>query len=63
MTNNRIIPTTYEVSDKGVKAMDVYSRLLRERIIFVNGEVNHLMSDDIIAQLLLLESEDKNADI
>ncbi len=54
---NTIIPTTYEVDSKGIKAMDIYSRLLRERIIFVNGEINHRMSDVIVAQLLLLASE------
>lgn len=63
MTVNRIIPSVYEITDKGIRSYDIYSRLLKERIIFVNGVVRSEMAADIVASLLFLEAEDPDADI
>lgn len=57
------IPTVLEEKNGQVRNWDIYSRLLRDRIIFVHGEVNDGMADTIIAQLMLLEAEDPDADI
>ena len=53
-----LIPTVIEQTSQGERAYDIYSRLLKERIIFLSGEVNDQMADLIVAQLLFLESED-----
>lgn len=58
-----LIPTVVEKTNEGERAFDIYSRLLRDRIIFLHGEVEDGMADTIIAQLLLLESEDPDKDI
>jgi ATP-dependent Clp protease protease subunit len=58
-----LIPTVIEKSRDGDAAYDIYSRLLKDRIIFVTGEIEHNMSSNIIAQLLFLEKEDPKADI
>lgn len=58
-----LIPTVIEKTDKGERAFDIYSRLLKDRIIYVSGEVGNAMADTITAQLLFLESEDPSADI
>ncbi len=58
-----LIPTVIEKSSFGERAYDIYSRLLRERIIFVTGEINDHMANTIVAQLLFLESEDSKKDI
>lgn len=52
-----------EQSGRGERSFDIYSRLLRDRIIFVNGEVNDDMATLVVAQLLFLESEDAKKDI
>lgn len=62
-TRNYLVPTVVESTNKGERAYDIYSRLLKDRIIFLSGEVNDQMSDIIIAQLLFLESEDPDKDI
>lgn len=62
-TSNYLVPTVVESTNKGERAYDIYSRLLKDRIIFLSGEVNDQMSDIIIAQLLFLESEDPDKDI
>ena len=62
-TKNYLVPTVVEQTNKGERAYDIYSRLLKDRIIFLSGEVNDQMSDIIIAQLLFLESEDPDKDI
>ena len=62
-TQNYLVPTVVEQTNKGERAYDIYSRLLKDRIIFLSGEVNDQMSDIIIAQLLFLESEDPDKDI
>lgn len=58
-----LVPMVVEQSNRGEKSYDIFSRLLKERIIFVTGEVNDQMADLVIAQLLFLESEDPKKDI
>ena len=58
-----LVPTVVESSSKGERAFDIYSRLLRERIVFLTGEVNDQVANTIVAQLLLLEFEDPDKDI
>ena len=58
-----LIPTVIEKSGRGEVAYDIYSRLLKERIVFVAGEVNDQMASTVIAQLLYLESVDPDKDI
>ncbi|MDR1997568.1 MAG: ATP-dependent Clp endopeptidase proteolytic subunit ClpP [Candidatus Margulisbacteria bacterium] len=57
------IPTVIEQSPKGERASDLYSRLLKERIIFVSDEINDLTAGLIVGQLIFLASEDKEKDI
>jgi len=57
------IPYVIEKTSQGERSYDIYSRLLKERIVFLNGEVNDLVSNSICAQLLFLEAEDPDADI
>jgi len=52
-----LIPTVIETTGKGERAYDIYSRLLKERVVFVQGEVEDHMANLIVAQLLFLESE------
>jgi ATP-dependent Clp protease protease subunit len=61
--NNSLIPMVVEQTDKGERSFDIYSRLLRDRIIFVHGQVEDGMADTIVAQLLLLEAEDPEKDV
>ena len=58
-----LVPTVVEQSSRGERAFDIFSRLLRERIIFVTGEVEDHMASRIVAQLLFLESENPSKDI
>ncbi|OHA34724.1 MAG: ATP-dependent Clp endopeptidase, proteolytic subunit ClpP [Candidatus Taylorbacteria bacterium RIFCSPLOWO2_01_FULL_45_15b] len=58
-----LIPTVIEKSQFGERAYDIYSRLLRDRIIFMGGEIDDHTANLIIAQLLFLESEDAKKDI
>lgn len=60
---NHLIPMVIEQTAKGERSFDIYSRLLKERIIFLCGPVNDNISSLIVAQLLFLESEDPNKDI
>ncbi len=60
---NHLIPTVIEQTNRGERAFDIYSRLLKERIIFLTGEVNDHVSSLICAQLLFLESENPTKDI
>ena len=60
---NFLVPTVIEQTNKGERAYDIYSRLLKDRIIFLTGPVEDGVSDIIIAQLLFLESQDPNKDI
>jgi ATP-dependent Clp protease protease subunit len=58
-----LIPTVIEKSQYGERAYDIYSRLLKERIIFLAGPINDVVANSIIAQLLFLASQDPNKDI
>jgi len=58
-----LIPTVIEKERAGDRAYDIYSRLLKDRIIFVTGEIEQNMASIIIAQLLFLEKENASADI
>ncbi len=58
-----LIPTVIEKSQFGERAYDIYSRLLRERIIFLGGPIDDHMANIVIAQLLFLENEDPKKDI
>jgi ATP-dependent Clp protease protease subunit len=62
-TVSNFIPMVVEQSGRGERAYDIYSRLLKERIIFVCGQVEDYMANIIIAQLLFLESENPEKDI
>ncbi len=58
-----LVPMVIEKSADGERSYDIFSRLLKDRIVFVNGEVNDVMSDLVVAQLLFLESVDPDKDI
>ena len=58
-----LIPTVIEKTSFGERAYDIYSRLLKERIIFLGGPIDDAVANTVIAQLLFLESEDKTKDI
>ena len=58
-----LVPTVIETTNRGERAYDIYSRLLKERIVFLNGEVEDHMAQIVCAQLLFLESEDPTKDI
>lgn len=58
-----LIPMVIEESPRGERSFDIYSRLLRDRIIVVGGEIEPAMANSIVAQLLFLESENPNAEI
>jgi ATP-dependent Clp protease protease subunit len=58
-----LIPTVIEKTHVGERAYDIYSRLLKERIVFLGGPISDPMANVIIAQLLFLESEDRAKDI
>lgn len=60
---NNLIPTVVEQTNRGERAYDIYSRLLKERIIFLTGQVNDHVASVICAQLLFLESENPKKDI
>jgi ATP-dependent Clp protease, protease subunit len=59
----RNVPTVVEPSAAGDRAFDIYSRLLRERVVFLGGEMNDELANTVVAQLLFLESEDRSRDI
>ena len=58
-----LVPIVIEQSNRGERSFDIFSRLLRERIIFVTGQVEDHMASLIVAQLLFLESENPKKDI
>ncbi|ATO44354.1 ATP-dependent Clp endopeptidase proteolytic subunit ClpP [Loigolactobacillus coryniformis] len=58
-----LVPTVIEQSSRGERAYDIYSRLLKDRIIMLSGEVNDQMANSIIAQLLFLDAQDSEKDI
>lgn len=59
----QLVPVVVEQSPRGERSFDIFSRLLRERIVFLNGEVNDQSASLICAQLLFLESENPNREI
>ena len=61
--NQHLVPMVVEQSARGERAYDIYSRLLKERIIFLVGQIEENMANLIIAQMLYLESEDPKKDI
>lgn len=58
-----LVPTVIEQTNRGERAYDIYSRLLKDRIIFITGEISDITADLVVAQLLFLESEDPTKDI
>jgi ATP-dependent Clp protease protease subunit len=58
-----MVPTVIEDSGRGERAYDIYSRLLRDRIVFVGGEINDQLANLVVAQLLFLSSENPEKDI
>ena len=58
-----LVPTVIESTSRGERAFDIYSRLLKDRIVFLGEEVTDISANLIVAQLLFLESEDANKDI
>lgn len=60
---NNLVPMVVESSSRGERAYDIYSRLLKERIVFLTGPIDDNISNLIVAQLLFLESEDPKLDI
>ena len=58
-----LVPTVIEKTSRGERAYDIYSRLLKDRIIFLSGPIDDNMANTVIAQLLFLASEDKSKDI
>ena len=62
-SRNNLVPIVIEQSGRGERSFDIYSRLLRERVIFLIGQVEDYMANLIVAQLLFLESENPEKDI
>lgn len=58
-----LVPTVIDSTGVGERAYDIYSRLLKERIVFLDGEINDERADLVVAQLLFLEAEDPKKDI
>ena len=58
-----LVPVVIEESPKGERSFDIYSRLLRDRIVMLTGPIETAMANTVVAQLLFLESENPNADI
>ncbi len=63
MTNLNLVPMVVEQTSRGERAYDIYSRLLKERVIFMVGPVEDHMANLVVAQLLFLESENPDKDI
>lgn len=63
INNSNLVPTVLEKTGQGERAYDIFSRLLKDRVIFLNGGVNDQLAELVIAQLLFLESEDNQRDI
>ena len=60
---NYLVPTVIEKNEMGERAYDIYSRLLKDRIVFLSGEIDDGMANTIVAQMLFLEMEDPDKDI
>jgi len=63
ISNNHYVPTVIEKTEGGERAFDIYSRLLKDRVIFLGTQVDDHVANLIVAQLLFLESEDSKKDI
>lgn len=63
LITNNLVPMVVEQTGRGERSYDLFSRLLKERIIFLNGEINENLSSLIVAQLIFLESENDEKDI
>jgi ATP-dependent Clp protease protease subunit len=63
IANNNLVPMVVEKTERGERAFDIYSRLLKDRIIFLGTPVNDTVASSIVAQMLFLESEDPEKDI
>src|SRR2546421_8642335 len=63
MTSSLVVPTVIETTGRGERAYDIYSRLLRERIIMINGPIEEAMSNLVVAQLLFLAAESTEREI
>ncbi len=63
MLSNSLVPMVIEQTSKGERSYDIYSRLLKERIIFLSDEVNDVTASLVVAQLLFLDAEDPGKDI
>ncbi len=63
MSSSVFVPTVIETTGRGERAYDIYSRLLRERIVMVNGPIEDTMANLIVAQLLFLSAEDSQREI
>ncbi len=61
--NNSLVPYVIEQTSKGERSYDIFSRLLKDRIIFLSEDVNHATASLVVAQLLFLESEDPDKEI
>ncbi|MHC4841527.1 MAG: ATP-dependent Clp protease proteolytic subunit [Planctomycetota bacterium] len=57
------VPTVIEKTSRGERAYDIYSRLLEDRIVFIQGPIHEMMANAVVAQLLFLQKEAKNQDI
>ncbi|GHV88535.1 ATP-dependent Clp protease proteolytic subunit 1 [Spirochaetia bacterium] len=60
---NTLVPIVVEQTGVGERSYDIYSRLLKDRIVFLDGEINDLSSDLVVAQLLFLDGQDSEKDI
>lgn len=63
ISNTGLVPTVIEQTSRGERAFDIYSRLLKERVVFLVGQVEDHMANLVVAQLLFLESENPDKDI
>ena len=63
MINDSLVPYVVEQTSKGERSYDIFSRLLKDRIIFLSEDVNHVTASLVVAQLLFLESEDPDKEI
>ena len=61
--NNNLVPVVVEQTSRGERSYDIFSRLLKERIVFLDGEVNDATADLVVAQMLFLEAEEPEKDI
>lgn len=60
---NNLVPVVIEQTGVGERSYDIYSRLLKDRIVFIDGEISDIIADLVVAQLLFLESQDPSKDI